>query len=293
MEPAKTAPEQGRVLFLQGRTKTLVLEQKVKDNLPYGSAVRIGSRKVAVPDHISIREAAKKFSEEVVACTARWLPDIEVDFQPGKAGAPKIRDLKLREEREARRAPRSLETLDTTTLWARLEEMYLASSELFSDPYQYKDRRQEELSFTSGSRENLDEGITWLLHAFPSLYQRALSSDDLRFNTPTVFVYTAYDNKPPKFHVRLWGPEIVWACDLRFEVLLSNLIASNEPVGSRHVNPAAGLSRRSRFVKDSIIITIRPDTPCDDQIREARERLKKKHPKLSKEFFLALPIRPA
>ena len=105
MEPAKTAPERKRVLFLQGRTQTLVLEQKVKDNLPYGSAVRIGSRKVPVPDHISIQEAAKKFSEEVVACTVRWLPDIEVDFKPGKASAPRIRDLKLREEKEARRRP--------------------------------------------------------------------------------------------------------------------------------------------------------------------------------------------
>jgi len=292
MEPVKTAPEHRRVLILQGRTQTLVFEQKVKDNLPYGSAVRIGSRKVPVPDHISIQGVAKKFNEELVACTVRWLPDVEVVFHPGMASRPKGRDLKLQEEKEARQRAKKLETLDTTTLWSKLEKMYLASSAPFSDPYQYEDRRREKLSFASGSRERLRNGITCLLHAFPCLYKRAFPSGNRLFNRPTVFVYSAYDDRPPAFRVRLWEPDIVWVCDPRFEELLKNLIESNEPVGCRYVNPAAGLSRRSRFVKDSISIAIRPDAPSDAQIRKARERLTRKHPNLSVEFFLSMPIRP-
>ena len=84
------------------------------------------------------------------------MPDVEISFHPGKTEAPVIKDAKLHESVPAGREVEGLETMDTTTLWITLEELYQESSQVFSDPYQYTDTREHppgaERLPTTGSR---------------------------------------------------------------------------------------------------------------------------------------------
>jgi hypothetical protein len=292
MELVKTAPAR-RVLFLQGHTRTLVLEQKVKENLPFDSTVKIGTKRVPVPDRASVHEIENLFHEEIELCTVRWLPDMEVVFRPKLRTPPQFRDLKSGEDVEAAKSQARFARMDTTALWTKLEQIYLPISNHFSDPYQYEDNRKETLQFRTGDMDELDFGITMLLHAFPKLYQRALATGSVEARLPRVFVYSVFAHKPVQFQFRLWEPERVWSCDSRFEAMLSQIVEENTPVGSRYVNPVPGLCRRSRFVKGSIIIPIIPDTPSDVQILFARQFLQKhcgKHMNLSPAFFDSMPL---
>jgi hypothetical protein len=292
MEPVKSAPER-RVLLLHGSSKTIVLEQKVEDHWPRGSTVRIGSRKLTVPDGSRIFEAGQMLGEPLVSCTVRFMPDVEISFHPGKTEAPVIRDAKLNESVPAGREMEGLENMDTTTLWIMLDALYQESSQFFSDPYQYIDTREQKLHFTSGSEQGLTAGITWLLHAFPKLYQRALASED-RLNKPTIEIYSAYDHKRPGFNIELWNPDVLWRCVPEFQDLLYGVVEKNTPTGFRFRNPKNWpcLVRRSRFIKDAIPIPICPDVPSDDQIEVARERLARME-LIDTSLFYTMPIQPA
>jgi hypothetical protein len=221
------------------------------------------------------------------------MPDVEISFHPGKTEAPVIKDAKLHESVPAGREVEGLETMDTTTLWITLEELYQESSQVFSDPYQYTDTREQKLHFTSGSEQGLVAGITWLLHAFPKLYQRALVSEN-RLNKPAIEIYSGYDHKSPSFNIELWHPDVLWKCVPEFQNLLSDVVERNTPTGFRFRNPKNWpcLARRSRFTKDSIPIPICPDVPSDDQIEVARERLARRE-LIDTSLFYTMPIQPA
>ena len=291
-EPVKTAPAR-RVLFLQGRSHTLVLEQKVRENLPFDSTVKIGAKRVSVPDRASVHEIERLFHEEIELCTVRWFPDLEAAFQPKLRTPLKFRDLKSGDVAAASKPQTGLARMDTTTLWSKIEQMYLPVSHSFSDPYQRKDAREEVVQFRTGNQDELEFGITMLLHAFPKLYQRAPADGGAEARLPRVYVYAAFGRKPAQFQFRLWEPERVWSCDARFEAALSQIVEENTPVGGRYVNPSPGLCRRSRFVRDAVIIPIIPDTPGDVQILLARQFLQKhcgKHVNLTPAFFDTMPL---
>jgi len=176
--------------------------------------------------------------------------------------------------RSGKQAPDGARAHGHDHLWSKIEQMYLPVSHSFSDPYQREDAREEVVQFRTGNQDELEFGITMLLHAFPKLYQRAPADGGAEARLPRVYVYAAFGRKPAQFQFRLWEPERVWSCDARFEAALSQIVEENTPVGGRYVNPSPGLCRRSRFVRDAVIIPIIPDTPGDVQILFARQFLR-------------------
>ena len=238
-EPVKTAPAR-RVLFLQGRTHTLVLEQKVRENLPFDSTVKIGAKRVSVPDRASVHEIERLFHEEIALCTVRWFPDLEAAFQPKLRTPLKFRDLKSGEVAAASKPQTGLARMDTTTLWSKIEQMYLPVSHSFSDPYQRKDAREEVVQFRTGNQDELEFGITMLLHAFPKLYQRALADGGAEARLPRVYVYAAFGRKPVQFQFRLWEPERVWSCDARLRRRCRRSLRKTRPSEADMSTPRRG-----------------------------------------------------
>ena len=196
----KRGPETKRVMVLTTHSTEVRVEQAIRDHMPVSNRVYVGERGVKVADNLSLDTLERTIlSARIKECRAQWLPDVVAIIRPHSAKPIEFLDTKTQETVLCRAPATDLSTLDTTALWIRIEEAYLKEARRFSDPYQYADKRRSEIRFVRESPDELEFGITNLAHAFPKLYQKALSAGRPALPGPRLLVYSGFDTHPPGF----------------------------------------------------------------------------------------------
>ena len=296
MKTPKTAALSQRILVLKTANQTLVIEQAVQQQVPVRTLAALAGKRFQLPDAFTLRSLEAAQSCQFTECQLQWLPDLTVTLAPHTGQPPVFQDGLTSETVAGSLAMAGFEDWDATTLWLQTEAAYLAIQQHFSNPYQYADARREALQFTCGNYDELEFGLTMLLHAFPKLYQRALAEPSLANLSPRILVSAAQGAERASYQIRLWEASRRWHPTFPFATLLQSLILANSPVGGSWVNPGIDLCRRQAFVRGPMVLPVFPDAPSDFQIFLAQGFVTKKLAGLgigvNAAYFNRLPLLP-
>ena len=283
------APTFWRKLSLQQGEKVILVEQLVEDFAPSRTAVREGGKRSDIEPHLtlgSIRE--KHLPPGAATCIVHLKEDVDIIFSDmDAAGKLKIHDHRYRQEFEVNEQLVSLADMQIEGVLQKAEEAYLKNNGRFSDPYQREDPRTVPIAFQTGSEEALRSQLTELLHAFPKIFEAVPE--------PRVFVHTEFDSHPASFNIHLFHRGQTWQAENFFLALVKPIIRENTPSGYCYRNGTGALERRSDFHKDSLFLSIAPETPTQEQVHKARQnttaRFEKYGLTLNPEIFEQNPLR--
>ena len=283
------APTFWRKLSLQQGKKVIRVEQLVEDFAPSRTTVREeGKGSDIKPDLTlgSIRE--QHLPPGAATCIVHLKEDVDIVFPDMDApGKLKIHDRRYQQEFEVNEPIVSLADLQIEGVLQAAEEAYLKNNGPFSDPYQREDPRIVPIAFKTGSEEALRSQLTDLLHAFPKIFEAVPE--------PRLFVHTEFDRQPASFNIHLYHRGQTWQAENFFLALVKPIIRENTPSGCCYRNGTGELERRSDFHKDSLFLSIEPETPTQEQVQRARQnttaRFEKYGLTLNPEIFEQNPLR--
>jgi len=283
------APTFWRKLSLQQGKKVIRVEQLVEDFAPSRTTVREeGKGSDIKPDLTlgSIRE--QHLPPGAATCIVHLKEDVDIVFPDMDApGKLKIHDRRYQQEFEVNEPIVSLADLQIEGVLQAAEEAYLKNNGPFSDPYQREDPRIVPIAFKTGSEEALRSQLTDLLHAFPKIFEAVPE--------PRLFVHTEFDRQPASFNIHLYHRGQTWQAENFFLALVKPIIRENTSSGCCYRNGTGELERRSDFHKDSLFLSIEPETPTQEQVQRARQnttaRFEKYRLTLNPEIFEQNPLR--
>jgi len=283
------APTFWRKLSLQQGEKVILVEQLVEDFAPSRTTVREEGKRSDIEPHLtlgSIRE--KHLPPGAATCIVHLKEDVDIIFPDMDApGKLKIHDHRYRQEFEVNEQLVSLAEIQIEGALQTAEEVYLRNNAPFSDPYEREDPRTVPIAFQTGSEEALRSQLTELLHAFPKIFEAVPE--------PRLFVHTEFDSHPASFNIHLYHRGQTWQAENFFLALVKPIIRENTPSGYCYRNGTGAIERRSDFHKDSLFLSIAPETPTQEQVQKARQnttaRFEKYGLTLNPEIFEQNPLR--
>ena len=283
------APTFWRKLSLQQGKKVILVEQLVEDFAPSRTTVREEGKRSDIEPHLtlgSIRE--KHLPPGAATCIVHLKEDVDIIFPDMDApGKLKIHDHRYRQEFEVNEQLVSLAEMQIEGALQTAEEVYLRNNAPFSDPYEREDPRTVPIAFQTGSEEALRSQLTDLLQAFPKIFEAVPE--------PRVFVHTEFDSHPASFNIHLYHRGQTWQAENYFLALVKPIIRENTPAGYCYRNGTGAPERRSEFYKDSLFLSIEPETPTQEQVHTARQnttaRFEKYGLTLNPEIFDQNPLR--
>jgi hypothetical protein len=259
------APTFWRKVSLQQGKKVVQVEQLVEDFAPSRTTVREEGKASDIKPDLTLGAIREKHLPPGAAtCIVHLKEDVDIVFPDMDApGKLKLHDRRYQQEFEANEHIASLAGMQIEDVLQTAEEAYLKNNAPFSNPYQREDPRIVPIAFETGSEEALRSQLTDLLHAFPKIFEAVPE--------PRVFVHTEFDSHPASFNIHLYHRGQIWQAENPFLALVELIIRGNTPSGYCYRNGTGALERRSEFHKDSLFLSIEPETPTQEQVRQARQ----------------------
>ena len=259
------APTFWRKVSLQQGKKVVQVEQLVEDFAPSRTTVREEGKASDIKPELTLGAIREKHLPPGAAtCIVHLKEDVDIVFPDMDApGKLKLHDRRYQQEFEANEHIASLAGMQIEDVLQTAEEAYLKNNAPFSNPYQREDPRIVPIAFETGSEEALRSQLTDLLHAFPKIFEAVPE--------PRVFVHTEFDSHPASFNIHLYHRGQIWQAENPFLALVELIIRGNTPSGYCYRNGTGALERRSEFHKDSLFLSIEPETPTQEQVRQARQ----------------------
>jgi hypothetical protein len=259
------APTFWRKVSLQQGKKVVQVEQLVEDFAPSRTTVREEGKASDIKPDLTLGAIREKHLPPGAAtCIVHLKEDVDIVFPDMDApGKLKLHDRRYQQEFEVNEHIASLAGMQIEDVLQTAEEAYLKNNAPFSNPYQREDPRIVPIAFETGSEEALRSQLTDLLHAFPKIFEAVPE--------PRVFVHTEFDSHPASFNIHLYHRGQIWQAENPFLALVELIIRGNTPSGYCYRNGTGALERRSEFHKDSLFLSIEPETPTQEQVRQARQ----------------------
>jgi len=283
------APTFWRKISLQQGEKVILVEQLVEDFAPNRTTVREEGKTSDIEPNLTIGSIREKhLPPGATTCIVHLKADVDIIFPDVDAPEKfKIHDHRYQQEFEVNEHIVSLAGMQIEGVVQTAEEAYLNNNAPFSDPYQREDPRIVPIVFKTGSEEALRAQLTDLLHAFPRIFEAVPE--------PRVFVHTEFDSHPASFNIHLHHQGQTWQAENYFLALVKPIIRENTPAGYCYRNGTGAPERRSEFYKDSLFLSIEPETPTQEQVDKARRnttaRFEKYGLTLNPEIFDQNPLR--